>query len=391
MSLSKETEVIFDVRRGNDYDSANPPLYDSSTFHQKVLGGETQYDYARSGNPNRTLLEEKLARLEGGKYAFAYASGIAAISAVLLTLNAGDHVVLPDDVYGGTFRLTEQILNRFNIEFTTVNATHIDHIAEAIQSNTKLIYVETPSNPLFKITDIHAVATLAKEHKLLLAVDNTFMTPLGQSPLALGADIVIHSATKFLGGHSDLIAGAAITNNREVANALYLLQNGTGTALSAYDSWALAKHLKTLPVRFKQSVHNAERLVQFLSQREEISEVYYPGNNPTHLKQASTGGAVIGFRLKDESKAQKFVDSLTLPLVSVSLGGVETILSHPATMSHAAVPEDVRRERGITFGLFRLSVGLENPEELIADFNYALKEAFNESFTEPIKEQRFSS
>lgn len=287
---------------------------------------------------------------------------------------------------GGTFRLTEQILNRFNIEFTTVNATHIDHIAEAIQSNTKLIYVETPSNPLFKITDIHAVATLAKEHKLLLAVDNTFMTPLGQSPLALGADIVIHSATKFLGGHSDLIAGAAITNNREVANALYLLQNGTGTALSAYDSWALAKHLKTLPVRFKQSVHNAERLVQFLSQREEISEVYYPGNNPTHLKQASTGGAVIGFRLKDESKAQKFVDSLTLPLVSVSLGGVETILSHPATMSHAAVPEDVRRERGITFGLFRLSVGLENPEELIADFNYALKEAFNESFTEPIKE-----
>ena len=391
MSLSKETEVIFDVRRGNDYDSANPPLYDSSTFHQKVLGGETQYDYARSGNPNRTLLEEKLARLEGGKYGFAYASGIAAISAVLLTLNAGDHVILPDDVYGGTFRLTEQILNRFNIEFTTVNATHIDHIAEAIQSNTKLIYVETPSNPLFKITDIHAVATLAKEHKILLAVDNTFMTPLGQSPLALGADIVIHSATKFLGGHSDLIAGAAITNNREVANALYLLQNGTGTALSAYDSWALAKHLKTLPVRFKQSVHNAERLVQFLSQREEISEVYYPGNNPTHLKQASTGGAVIGFRLKDESKAQKFVDSLTLPLVSVSLGGVETILSHPATMSHAAVPEDVRRERGITFGLFRLSVGLENPEELIADFNYALKEAFNESFTEPIKEQRFSS
>ncbi|MDU1272955.1 MAG: cystathionine beta-lyase MetC [Staphylococcus epidermidis] len=391
MSLSKETEVIFDVRRGKDYASANPPLYDSSTFHQKVLGGETQYDYARSGNPNRTLLEEKLARLEGGKYAFAYASGIAAISAVLLTLNAGDHVILPDDVYGGTFRLTEQILNRFNIEFTTVNATHIDHIAEAIQSNTKLIYVETPSNPLFKITDIHAVATLAKEHKILLAVDNTFMTPLGQSPLALGADIVIHSATKFLGGHSDLIAGAAITNNREVANALYLLQNGTGTALSAYDSWALAKHLKTLPVRFKQSVHNAERLVQFLSQREEISEVYYPGNNPTHLKQASTGGAVIGFRLKDESKAQKFVDSLTLPLVSVSLGGVETILSHPATMSHAAVPEDVRRERGITFGLFRLSVGLENPEELIADFNYALKEAFNESFTEPIKEQRFSS
>ena len=180
--------------------------------------------------------------------------------------------------------------------------------------------METPSNPLFKITDIRAVARIAKQNNLLLAVDNTFMTPLGQSPLALGADIVVHSATKFLGGHSDLIAGAAITNRKDIADALYLLQNGTGTALSAHDSWTLAKHLKTLPVRFKQSVENAERLVKFLSQSNEIAEVYYPGNNPTHLRQASTGGAVIGFRLKDESKAQTFVESLTLPLVSVSLG-----------------------------------------------------------------------
>ncbi|MFW3544567.1 cystathionine beta-lyase MetC [Staphylococcus caprae] len=391
MSLSIETEVIFDSRRGQEYHSANPPLYDSSTFHQKVLGGDTQYDYARSGNPNRTLLEEKLARLEDGNYAFAYASGIAAITAVLLTLQSGDHVILPDDVYGGTFRLTEQILNRFNIEFTTVNATNNLEIENAIQTNTKLIYVETPSNPLFKITDIRAVARIAKQNNLRLAVDNTFMTPLGQSPLALGADIVVHSATKFLGGHSDLIAGAAITNRKDIAEALYLLQNGTGTALSAHDSWALAKHLKTLPVRFKQSVSNAERLVEFLSKREEIAEVYYPGNNPIHLRQASTGGAVIGFRLKDESKAQAFVESLTLPLVSVSLGGVETILSHPATMSHAAVPEAVRQERGITFGLFRLSVGLEDPEEIIADFNYALKEAFNESISETFTEQRFGS
>ncbi|PZP93603.1 MAG: cystathionine gamma-synthase [Staphylococcus capitis] len=391
MSLSRETEVIFDSRRGRDYHSANPPLYDSSTFHQKVLGGDAQYDYARSGNPNRTLLEEKLARLEGGKYAFAYASGIAAITAVLLTLKSDDHVILPDDIYGGTLRLTEQILNRFNIKFTTVNATNILEIKNAIQSNTKLIYVETPSNPLFKITDIRAVARIAKQYNLLLAVDNTFMTPLGQSPLALGADIVVHSATKFLGGHSDLIAGAAITNRKDIAEALYLLQNGTGTALSAHDSWTLTKHLKTLPVRFKQSVENAERLVEFLNQSDEISKVYYPKNNPTHLRQASTGGAVIGFRLKDESKAQTFVESLTLPLVSVSLGGVETILSHPATMSHAAVPEAVRNKRGITFGLFRLSVGLEDPEEIIADIHYALKEAFNELISEPIAEQRFGS
>ncbi|WP_154838205.1 cystathionine beta-lyase MetC [Staphylococcus sp. Marseille-Q1834] len=391
MSLSKETEVIFDEHRGVDYDSANPPLYDSSTFHQSILGGNAKFDYARSGNPNRQLLEEKLAKLEGGQYAFAFASGIAAISAVLLTLKAEDHVILPDDVYGGTFRLTEQILNRFNIRFTTVNATNPIEIEHAIQENTKLIYVETPSNPCFKITDIKAVANIARQHELLLAVDNTFMTPLGQSPLALGADIVVHSATKFLGGHSDIIAGAAITNRKDVADALYLLQNGTGTALSAHDSWTLAKHLKTLPVRFKQSTSNAEQLVEFLSNQEEIAEVYYPGNSSLHLSQAKSGGAVIGFRLKDETKAQTFVDALTLPLVSVSLGGVETILSHPATMSHAAVPEHVRNERGITFGLFRLSVGLEQPQELIADINYALKEAFNESLIKPITEQRFSS
>ncbi|PTF14198.1 cystathionine beta-lyase MetC [Staphylococcus devriesei] len=391
MSLSKETEVIFDTHRGVDYDSANPPLYDSSTFHQKVLGGNAKFDYARSGNPNRQLLEEKLAKLEVGKYAFAFASGIAAISAVLLTLQSDDHVILPDDVYGGTFRLTEQILNRFNIQFTTVNATVPEEIEAAIQPNTKLIYVETPSNPCFKITDIRTVANIAKRHDLLLAVDNTFMTPLGQSPLALGADIVIHSATKFLGGHSDIIAGATITNRKDIADALYLLQNGTGTALSAHDSWTLAKHLKTLPIRFKQSTSNAKQLVEFLSNREEIAEVYYPGNNALHLSQANSGGAVIGFRLKDESKAQDFVNALTLPLVSVSLGGVETILSHPATMSHAAVPEDIRRERGITFGLFRLSVGLEQPQELIADINYALKEAFNESIIETITQQRFSS
>ncbi|PGG76236.1 cystathionine beta-lyase MetC [Staphylococcus aureus] len=385
MTLSKETEVIFDWRRGVEYHSANPPLYDSSTFHQTSLGGDVKYDYARSGNPNRELLEEKLARLEQGKFAFAFASGIAAISAVLLTFKSGDHVILPDDVYGGTFRLTEQILNRFNIAFTTVDTTKLEQIEGAIQSNTKLIYIETPSNPCFKITDIKAVSKIAEKHELLVAVDNTFMTPLGQSPLLLGADIVIHSATKFLSGHSDLIAGAVITNNEAISEALYLIQNGTGNMLSAQDSWTLAKHLKTFPIRFKQSVENAQKIVSFLIKQDEISEVYYPGLTASHLEQAKNGGAVIGLRLADESKAQQFVDALTLPLVSVSLGGVETILSHPATMSHATLPEEVRQERGITFGLFRLSVGLEDPDELIADIKYALKEAFNESIPHTIE------
>ncbi|MEJ3502000.1 cystathionine beta-lyase MetC [Staphylococcus aureus] len=385
MTLSKETEVIFDWRRGVEYHSANPPLYDSSTFHQTSLGGDVKYDYARSGNPNRELLEEKLARLEQGKFAFAFASGIAAISAVLLTFKSGDHVILPDDVYGGTFRLTEQILNRFNIEFTTVDTTKLEQIEGAIQSNTKLIYIETPSNPCFKITDIKGVSKIAEKHELLVAVDNTFMTPLGQSPLLLGADIVIHSATKFLSGHSDLIAGAVITNNEAMSEALYLIQNGTGNMLSAQDSWTLAKHLKTFPIRFKQSVENAQKIVSFLIKQDEISEVYYPGLTAAHLEQVKNGGAVIGLRLADESKAQQFVDALTLPLVSVSLGGVETILSHPATMSHATLPEKVRQERGITFGLFRLSVGLEDPDELIADIKYALKEAFNESIPHTIE------
>ncbi|HDJ7821951.1 TPA: PLP-dependent transferase [Staphylococcus aureus] len=385
MTLSKETEVIFDWRRGVEYHSANPPLYDSSTFHQTSLGGDVKYDYARSGNPNRELLEEKLARLEQGKFAFAFASGIAAISAVLLTFKSGDHVILPDDVYGGTFRLTEQILNRFNIEFTTVDTTKLEQIEGAIQSNTKLIYIETPSNPCFKITDIKGVSKIAEKHELLVAVDNTFMTPLGQSPLLLGADIVIHSATKFLSGHSDLIAGAVITNNEAMSEALYLIQNGTGNMLSAQDSWTLAKHLKTFPIRFKQSVENAQKIVSFLIKQDEISEVYYPGLTAAHLEQAKNGGAVIGLRLADESKAQQFVDALTLPLVSVSLGGVETILSHPATMSHATLPEKVRQERGITFGLFRLSVGLEDPDELIADIKYALKGAFNESIPHTIE------
>lgn len=374
MTLSPETEVVFDQQRGHTYDSANPPLYDSSTFHQSQLGGHTAFDYARSGNPNRQLLEEKLARLEGGTHAFAFASGIAAITAVFLSLKSGDHVILPDDVYGGTFRLTRQILNRFNLHFTTVDTTDIKNIQRAIRPETRLLYLETPSNPKFKITDIRRAAELAHQHHIDVAVDNTFMTPLGQSPLQLDADIVIHSATKFLSGHSDLIAGAIIVKRNDLAEQLYLLQNGTGTALSAQDSWTLAKHLKTLPVRYNQSVANAHKVVQFLEQHPAVSEVYYPGHSDLHLSQARHGGAVLGFRLQDETRAQAFVDALTLPLVSVSLGGVETILSHPATMSHAAIPHDIREARQITWGLFRLSVGLEDPTELIADLNHALKE-----------------
>ncbi|ARJ50915.1 cystathionine beta-lyase MetC [Staphylococcus lutrae] len=381
MTYSKPTQLIYDDQCGETYHSANPPLYYASTYHQHRLGEHVPYDYARSGNPNRALLEKKLAQLEDGQYAFAFNSGISAITSVFLTLRAGDHIILPDDVYGGTFRLTEQILSRFGLTFSTVNTEHLSEIQAAIRPSTRLIYLETPSNPLFKITDIRKVAQLAQAHQLLLAVDNTFMTPLGQNPLALGTDIVIHSATKFLGGHSDLIAGAVVTNDKALADALYLIQNGTGSALSVYDSWTLTQHLKTLVVRYQQSVENAQHISQFLARHPAIAQVYYPGHSEIHLNQAKHGGAVIGFRLKNESYAQSFVDRLTLPLVSVSLGGVETILSHPYTMSHAAIPQHIREARGITFGLFRLSVGLEDVNELIADLDFALKEGYDEPIT----------
>ncbi|ELV2645915.1 aminotransferase class I/II-fold pyridoxal phosphate-dependent enzyme [Staphylococcus pseudintermedius] len=387
MTRSKQTELIHDTQRGVAYQCVNQPLYYASTYHQQRLGEAVPYDYARSGNPNRELLERKLAQLEGGKRAFAFNSGIAAITAVFLTLKAGDHVILPDDVYGGTFRLTEQILSRFGLTFTTVNAENVAEIRAAIRPNTRLIYVETPSNPLFKITDIRKVVHIAQAHDILVAVDNTFMTPLCQNPLALGANIVIHSATKFLGGNSDLIAGAVITNDDTLAEALYLIQNGTGTALSVYDSWTLTQHLKTFVVRYEQSVKSAQQIYHFLEAHPAIAQVYYPGDNSVHLSQAKHGGAVIGFRLRDETYAQRFVDQLTLPLVSVSLGGVETILSHPYTMSHAAIPQEIREARGITFGLFRLSVGLEDADELIADLNQALKEGSYESTTERTEKQ----
>lgn len=390
MTYSKETSLILDSTRGNEHLSSNQPLYYSSTYHQNTLGGNAEFDYARSGNPNRKLLEEKLAQLEGGRYGFAFSSGIAAITAVFLTLKPGDHVILPDDVYGGTFRLTEQILKKFNINFTTVDQTDVQQVKEAIQDNTKLIYVETPSNPLFKIADIDRIRQIAHKHDARIAVDNTFMTPLGQSPLRLGVDIVIHSATKFLSGHSDLIAGAIIVNDPTLKEEIYLIQNGTGSGLSVYDSWILAKHLKTLSIRFKQSVQNTEHIYRYLVNHESIETVYYPITNDTHLRQAKNGGAVLSFRLKDETTAQAFVDHLNIPLVSVSLGGVETILSHPATMSHAAIPEHIRNERGITNGLFRLSVGLEDVKELITDIDWALKEATYGSKTRT-KEPNFSS
>ena len=390
MSLSSETNLIKHHQFPHIL-AANPPLYDSSTFPTELIGSEVAYDYARSGHPNREVLEEKIAALEGADYGIAYNSGIGAISAVFFLLESGDHLIIPNDVYGGTYRLCTQFLPGLNIEVTTVDTTNPAEVEKAIKDNTKLIHIETPSNPLFKVTDIQAIADVAKAHNLLLSVDNTFLTPLSQKPLELGADIVSHSATKFLSGHSDLIAGIVVTNNAEVAEQLRFIQNTLGSGLSAQDSWTLTKHLKTLHVRWNQSVQNTQKIVEFLKSRPEITEVYYPGNDEINQKQAENGGAVLSFRLSDPNKVPEFAKALKIHQIAVSLGGIQTIVSHPATMSHASVPEDVRNERGITFDLLRLSVGLEDPDELIADFEAALEEAYYEPISTNFERERLSS
>ncbi|AKG72910.1 trans-sulfuration enzyme family protein [Salinicoccus halodurans] len=372
MKNSIDTDMIIDSKRGKEYDTANQPLYYSTAFLRPSLDDEEAHLYVRNSNPNREKLEEKLARLENGKYGFAFNSGMSAIAAALMTSSPGDHIIMPGDMYGGTYELGKTILKRYQLELTAIDQSDLNNIKNAITENTKAIYIETPSNPTLKVTDIKGIVEIARKNNLITIVDNTFMTPLGQSPLSLGADIVVHSATKFLGGHSDLLAGAVIVNDETIKNSIQELQVVMGMGLGTYDCWTLSQHLKTLSIRWKKSTENTEKLYTFFKTHEGITDIYYPGEDQLHLSQANHGGAVISFRIKDESKAQKFVDQLNIPLVSVSLGGVESILSHPKTSSHKALTEEERQAKGITEGLFRLSVGIEAADDLINDIKHAL-------------------
>ncbi|WP_338452184.1 cystathionine beta-lyase [Niallia oryzisoli] len=353
------------------------PIQHASTFHQADIDTFGKYDYARSGNPTREALEEVIAELEEGCRGFAFSSGMAAISTAFLLLSKDDHVVISEDVYGGTFRMVSQVLTRFGISHTFVDMTDIEAIKQAIQPNTKLFYVETPSNPLLKVTDIKAVSDLAKEHGALTFVDNTFLTPAIQKPLTLGADIVLHSATKFLSGHSDVVAGLAVVKDPALAERLYFLQNSFGAVLGVQDAWLVLRGLKTLHVRLEHSVKAAEKLANFFKEHPLVNKVYYPGltDHPQYdiqFSQASSAGAVLSFDLKNEAVFRTFVENVKIPVFAVSLGAVESILSYPAKMSHAAMPEEERAQRGITNSLLRLSVGLENPDDLIKDFSNAL-------------------
>ncbi|WP_416148440.1 cystathionine beta-lyase [Salipaludibacillus sp. HK11] len=350
----------------------------ASTFHQEGLDDFGEFDYARSGNPTRQALEETFAELENGTAAYAFASGMAAISTTFMLLSAGDHLVITDDVYGGTFRFTTEVLTRLGIEHTFVDMTNVDEVKNAIRPNTKMIHMETPSNPTMKITPIRELVSLAKEHNCLTVLDNTFMTPVLQRPLDLGVDVVVHSATKFIGGHSDVVAGLAVVKDPELASRLKFLQNSFGAILGPNDCWLILRGMKTLHTRMEASMKSAEMIAQWLTEQSAVKYVYYPGlkGHPGYEineSQSDGPGAVLSFELADREAVKKVVDAVEIPVFAVSLGAVESILSYPAKMSHAAMPPDERAKRGITDGLLRLSVGLEKPEDLISDFKRAFE------------------
>jgi cystathionine beta-lyase len=378
-----ETSLIHaGVRDGysNKKGAVNVPMYLSSTFHQESIDEFGEYDYARSGNPTRDALEKAIAELEGGVRAHAFSSGIAAVSAALMLLSQGDHIVMTEDVYGGTYRFVTKVLPRFGISHTFVDFTDIAAVEAAITPATKLLYMETPSNPTLGITDIRGVVELAKQHQCLTFLDNTFMTPLHQRPLELGVDVVIHSATKFLSGHSDIIAGLTVTADEKLGQDLYFIQNSFGNILGVQDSFTLLQNIKTTDVRFSRSAQSAQKIAEFLATHTLVEQVYYPGlsshpGHNIHQRQSTSSGAVLSFRLPSYASAKALVEAMKIPVFAVSLGGVESILSYPAKMSHAAMEPEERAKRGITDGLLRFSVGLEHVDDLIADFAQALEVA----------------
>lgn len=369
------------IHGGNSEDpttgAVSTPIYRSSTFHQHTLGGNPQWEYSRTGNPTRASLEKLIAELEQGVAGFAFASGSAAIHAVFSLYSQGDHFVVGSDVYGGTFRLINKVLKRFGLEFTVVDMQDLKAVENAIQDNTVAIYFETPTNPLLQIADIEAITEIARKHGVKTIVDNTFATPYNQQPLTLGADIVVHSATKYLGGHSDVVAGLAVTADKEIAEQLAFLQNSIGSTLGPDDSWLLQRGMKTLGARMRIHQENANAVIDFLQGDPRIGEIYYPGLEkfPGHevaAKQMHNFGAMISFELKERLDAKKFVESLQLIDLAESLGGIESLIEVPAVMTHGSIPRETRLKNGIKDELIRLSVGIEDPEDIIADLRQAL-------------------
>ncbi len=353
------------------------PIYQTSTFVQEALGKHKGYEYARTSNPTRVALERNLAALEGGHFGFAFASGMAAINALMTLFKAGDHVVAGNNLYGGSFRLFERVLKDFGLSFSYANTCRPEEVERAFRPNTRLLFIETPTNPIMEITDIAAVASVAHRHQALLAVDNTFMSPYFQRPLELGADLVVHSTTKYLNGHSDGVGGAVILNDPTLAERLKFLQNAAGAILGPFDCWLVLHGVKTLAVRMERHNRNGLAVAEFLAGHPKVKGIHYPGllSHPQHAlarRQMSGFGGMISFETGSLDSARTVLNSVRLCSLAESLGGVETLISHPATMTHASVPAEERQRIGITDGLVRISVGIEDVEDIIADLDQAL-------------------
>ena len=359
--------------------AVNPPVYNSSTFKQDAVGRHRGYEYARSGNPTRAALEQAMADLEGGVRGLAFASGLAALSTILMLFDAGDHLIIGDDVYGGTFRLQDKVFSRFGLSATYVDTAAPDNVAAAVTPATKALLLETPTNPLLKITDLRGAAALCAERGLLLVVDNTFMTPYWQRPLALGAHIVWHSATKYLGGHSDVVAGVAVTGRLDLAERLGFLQNAAGAVLGPNDSFLVLRGIRTLAVRMRAHEAGAQRIAAWLRGQPAVAQVHYPGlpDHPGHALQAAQagggGGGMLSFELQGgAAAADRLLARLRIFTLAESLGGVESLIEVPARMTHGSIPPATRAALGISDGLVRVSVGIEDPDDLIADLAHAL-------------------
>lgn len=341
--------------------AVNIPIYQTSTFRQESVGNHKGYEYARSGNPTRESLEKLISDLEGGHSGFAFASGLAALSTVIMLFKSGDHFILSDNVYGGTFRLVDKVFVNLGITYSLVNTSNLNEIEQSITTNTKAIFIETPTNPLMKLSDLNSIAKIAKNHNILSIVDNTFLTPYLQRPIEQGIDIVVHSATKYLGGHSDVVAGLAVTSTEELSKQIRFLQNSVGAVLGPQDSFLLIRGIKTLAIRIDRSQSNAKKIVEFLSSIPEIKKIYYPNI-----------GAIISFELETPELANKLVNNVKMIALAESLGGVESLVCLPATMTHASIPVEQREKLGIKDSLIRFSVGIEDPDDLINDFRQAL-------------------
>jgi len=359
-TLVLHTGFEYDGRTG----AVSVPIYQAVTYQQEGTGQNKGYIYSRAGNPTREALEKSIATLERGNRGLAFASGMAAISAVLMLFSSGDHLVVSEVVYGGTYRLITQVLNRMGIAAAFVDTTDLSAVEAAITPRTRAVFIESPTNPLMKVADIQALAAVCNRHKIKLIVDNTFMTPYWQNPLALGADIVVHSATKYLGGHSDVLAGLVVTASQDLGEEVAFLQKAIGGVLGPYDCWLLMRGIKTLGVRMEKHESNAKVLAEWLSALPEVSRVYYPGlpEHPQHQlaqKQARGFGGMISFELVSPSLAERFLRRLQLITLAISLGGVESLICLPAKTTHATYPLEVREQLGITDSLVRLSVGIE--------------------------------